>query len=251
LWSAHFAPHALLEIYRPDNAHNNFAQIAGELGIVGFIAFCVVLAAPFTMRAETPDRNPLRAPVIAGVGVYILTWLGGHPLLVPEAAYPFWITLGVATALIARDSIGNAATSLVAFTAAMVLASIPLRVSGKSSDLDFTRVSYGVSARQLMTSRARLFVPGANSRIDIPLRARSASEDAPVEIEVLVDGSAAEMIVLHDRNWRNTPVDLPRDPSRRFHQIDLLIRPHASDSVDPDRSRVEVGKWEIISKPNG
>jgi hypothetical protein len=251
LWSAHFAPPALFKIWRPDNAHNNLAQIAGELGIVGFIAFCVVLAAPFAIRSKTPDRNPLLSPLIAGLGVYILTWLGGHPLLVPEAAYPFWITLGAATALGARDSIENVSPVVVAFAIALLLASIPFRVSTKSSDLDFTKVSYGVSTRQLMISRARLFVPGSESRIDIPLRARSASEDVPVDIEVFVDGSASETIALHDRNWRKAPIDLPRDPSRRFHQIDLLIRPHALDSVDPDRSLVEVGKWEIITKPNG
>ena len=102
-----------------------------------------------------------------------------------------------------------------------------------------------------MTSRARFFVPATESRVEFPLRARSASDNEPVEIDVFVDGSASDTITLTDRNWRRTPIDLSGDSSRRFHQIDLRIRPDTLDNLDPGRSSVEVGKWEIISKPNG
>ena len=37
--SAHFAPPALFKLWRPENAHNNLAQIAGELGLIGLITF--------------------------------------------------------------------------------------------------------------------------------------------------------------------------------------------------------------------
>ena len=250
-WSGQFASPELLVYYQRENAHNNFAQIAGELGIAGFMSFIAVLVVALWRRGWERSDHDVVMPVLLGIAAFILTWLGGHPLLVAEAAYPFWLTLGVAAAFVARDSSANLSAAIVGLAVALLLVSIPFRVSAKSAQLDFTEVTYGLSAKRLMTSRARLFVPSAESRIDIPLRARSASEDVPVEIEVLVDGSASEVIPLHDRNWRNTAIDLPRDPSRRFHQIDLLIRPRASDVVDPDPSLVEVGKWEIISKPNG
>ena len=102
-----------------------------------------------------------------------------------------------------------------------------------------------------MTSRARFFVPGAESRIDIPLRARSASEDVPVEIEVLVDGSASETIALHDRNWRKAP---DRLAARSVPPFSSDRPAHQASRTGYRRSRpslVEVGKWEIISKPNG
>jgi O-Antigen ligase len=251
LWSRHFASPELLFYYQRENAHNNFAQIAGELGLAGLISFVAVLVAALWRRGEERLEYKVATPVLLGLAAFILTWLGGHPLLVAEVAYPFWLTLGIGAAVVARDSKANVSAVIAGVAMALLVVSVPFRVSAKSAELDFTRVTYGVSARQLMTSHVRLFVPGAESRIDIPLRARSASEDVPVEIEVLVDGSASETIALHDRNLRKAPISLPRDPSRRFHQIDLLIRPHALDSVDPDRSLVEVGKWEIISKPNG
>jgi hypothetical protein len=141
--------------------------------------------------------------------------------------------------------------AIVGIAAALLVTSIPLRVWAKSAQLDFSRVSYGVSARQLMTSRSRFFVPAGESRVEFPLRARDASDAEPVEIDVFVNGAASETITLTDRNWRRAPVDLTRDSSRRFHQIDLRIRPDAPDNVDRGRSSVEIGKWEIISKPNG
>ena len=190
-------------------------------------------------------------PLIAGLAAFILTWLGGHPLLIAEVAYPFWIALGLAAASAAGVSRENVSAGIVGLATVLLLVSIPFRVDTKSASLNMTNVTYGVSARQLMTSRARFFVPGSESRIDLPLRARNVSDDTPVEIEVLVDGSVSESITLGDRKWRRSPIDLPRNPSRSFHQIDLRIRPHALDNVDPDRSLVEVGKWEIISKPNG
>jgi len=251
LWSRQFASPEMLLHYQRENAHNNFAQIAGELGIAGLISFVAVLVASLARRGEEQSHHNVAMPVLLGLAVFILTWLGGHPLLVAEAAYPFWLALGVAAAVVARHSNANLSAGIVGLAAALLLVSIPFRVSAKSAQLDFSEVSYGLSAKRLMTSRARFFVSGVESGIDIPLRARSASEDVPVEIEVLVDGFASETIALPDRNWRKAPIALPHDPARRFHRIDLLIRPHAPDTVDPNPSLVEVGRWEIISKPHG
>jgi hypothetical protein len=170
---------------------------------------------------------------------------------VPEVGYPFWIALGVVAACAALNSQVNRSAAIVGIAAALLLVSIPYRVSARSAELDLSRASYGVSDRQLMTSRARFFVPANETRVAFPLRARAASDDEPVEIEVFVDGSISETITLTDRRWHRTPIDLSRDSSRRFHQIDLRISPASLDSIDPDRSSVEVGKWEIISKPNG
>jgi hypothetical protein len=68
-----------------------------------------------------------------------------------------------------------------------------------------------------------------------------------VEIEILVDGSVSETVRLSDRNWRTARIALPAGSGRRFRQIDLRIRPGTLG----DNDAVEVGTWEIISKPNG
>ena len=35
--------------------------------------------------------------MLAGLGAFVLTWLGGHPLLIREPGYAFWLLLGAAT----------------------------------------------------------------------------------------------------------------------------------------------------------
>jgi hypothetical protein len=250
LWSNQYSTAEFFTFYQRENAHNNFAQIAGELGVVGLICFVALLAAALWHRNTDPKAHSARTPALLGAVAFIVTWLGGHPLLVPEVAYPFWLTLGVATALVsaAKWSLPPAA---IGVGLVFLLISIPFRVSVKSAQLDLSRVTYGVSARHLVTSRARFFVQNSGAGINLPLRARNASDDDPVEIDILVDGAASETIRLSDRNWRKTRIDLPHDANHRFRRIDLRVRPSALDAIDPTRSSVELGTWEIISKPNG
>lgn len=91
--SGEFSSPELRSIYPRQNAHNNFAQIAGELGLVGLASFVAVLVLALWPR-QPFDRSA--GPVLAGLAAFIVTWLGGHPLLVPEVAYPFWLTLAIA-----------------------------------------------------------------------------------------------------------------------------------------------------------
>ncbi len=91
--SGDFSSPELRSMYPRQNAHNNFAQIAGELGLVGLAAFTTVL-----VIALWPVRQPSDVwvgPVLGGLAAFIVSWLGGHPLLVPEVAYPFWLTLAI------------------------------------------------------------------------------------------------------------------------------------------------------------
>jgi O-antigen ligase len=93
--SGHYSSPALLAIYPRENAHNNFAQVAGELGLIGFAAFLAVLAICFWLPDRSRRRDPVVAAVVAGLAAFIVSWFGGHPLLVPEVAYPFWLTLAI------------------------------------------------------------------------------------------------------------------------------------------------------------
>jgi hypothetical protein len=251
LWSNHFGTPELFTYYLHENAHNNFAQIAGELGLAGLVSLVAVLLVSFWRRGAEWPRHSVGMPLVVGLATFIVTWVGGHPLLVPEVAYPFWITLGVVAALVTSDSKATLRAGAIAVAVALLVVSIPFRVGVKSARLDLSRVTYGVSEKQLMTSRARFFVPAGESRVEFPLRAHDATDDDPIEIDVFADGAPSGTITLTDRNWRRAPVVLSGPTSRRFHQIDLQIRPGTLDSVDPGRSSVEVGKWEIIAKPNG
>ncbi len=163
-WSRQFAAPEMLSYYARENAHNNFAQIAGELGLVGLSGFLAVLVdLALAPRSSRPVAHIVVVPVLLGLAAFILTWLGGHPLLVPEVAYPFWITLGVVAASSRQiPPKRTCSVGIVGLAVALLLVSIPFRVGAKSAELDLARVSYGVSAKQLMTSRARFFVPAGD-----------------------------------------------------------------------------------------
>jgi hypothetical protein len=123
-------------------------------------------------------------------------------------------------------------------------------VHAKSEAIDFARVSYGLSARQMMASRATFFVPAGTRRVDVPLRSRSSAE-SPLVVDVLVDGGGGETVTLTGRDWHTANVAVPEGASQRFHQIDLRVRPAETPDGEADRGSVEVGNWAIISKPNG
>jgi O-antigen ligase len=94
-WSGHFSSPELLVDYPRENAHNNFAQVAGELGLVGIGAFVTMLAICLWPAIRSHHAPSAVRPVLVGVTAFMISWLGGHPLLVPEVAYPFWLALGV------------------------------------------------------------------------------------------------------------------------------------------------------------
>ena len=254
LWSRHFAAPELLIYYQPENAHNNFAQVAGELGLTGLAAFLVVLCAALRFRSDAEKIWRIRLPVLLGLAAFILTWLGGHPLLVPEVAYPFWITLGAAAALMPVIPASRMANGLIVGALACLFISVPFRVHSWTDRIDFARVQYGLSKGRMTSTRARFFVPAERANVEIPLRARAASDDQPVLVDVFVDDVMTQTVTLTDRNWQRTRVEfgMKSFPSK-FRQLELRIQPAESSetAIDSRRDDIEVGNWEIITKPNG
>ncbi|MEQ1895944.1 MAG: O-antigen ligase family protein [Vicinamibacterales bacterium] len=99
--SPEFMSARLKSFYLYENAHNYLFQQFAELGLVGGVLFLALLATLITgtWRALTVGSNPASAALLTGAVAYLVTCLTGHPLLVPEAAFPFWIALGAAAAV--------------------------------------------------------------------------------------------------------------------------------------------------------
>jgi O-antigen ligase len=123
-----------------ENAHNNFLQVLGELGIAGFVPFVWVLWAVARAVARSWRAGKLPAPAVggaAGLAAFVTTWLAGHPLLIFEVATAFWLVLGAVAALaVAGDAAWPAGRStrrrvwewLAILLAAATIASVPFRV---------------------------------------------------------------------------------------------------------------------------
>jgi len=254
LWSYDFAAPEMLNYYARENAHNNFAQVAGELGLVGLVAFLMVLATAFWRgrHLETSSHSAFM-PLMLGLAAFILTWLGGHPLLIPEVSYPFWIALGIVAGLASTVRPVSRSAGLVAVVFLALLISILPRVERKTDRLDLSTVRFGFSEQQLVSSHGRLFIQGDRLQAALPLRAWGVSHDSPLDVDLFVNEHLTRSFTIADSEWRSERIELPQNGTRRFYQIDLLIKPPAILEDVDSRSRrgLQVGDWEIMPKPNG
>lgn len=113
--SPEFMSAHLRSIYPYENAHNYLLQQFAELGVLGGGLFVLMLAVLVggVWRGLRARPSPEALALLAGVVAYLATCLTGHPLLVPEAAFPFWIALGAAAG---AAGITGAATSPAAWS---------------------------------------------------------------------------------------------------------------------------------------
>jgi hypothetical protein len=232
-----------------ENAHNNFLQIGGELGLAGLAAFVGLLAAAaYRIGAgihALPHDGELTA-LSTGLAVFIATWLTGHPLLVAEVAYPFWILLGVA---VGRADVNASAAAGVGgprgrspwgaraavAAAAIVIGSVPLRTRAEMVALDRSQQRFGFYEPERLQSgeliswtscRAAFFVPAGAREVVLPLRAIHFTAKAPpTHVKVAARGRVLQSIELPRNEWRMVRIALPAAGGNQFERIDLLSEP--------------------------
>jgi len=265
--SGRFMPSSIYWFYFHENAHNNFLQIAGELGVLGLVTFLWLLgaAAVRIVRAlRAQPGAPLLVASAIGAAAFVATWLTSHPLLVAEVAYAFWIVLGVALgqadAVAGDEEPGPSNRSLrraTAIAAVLLLCSVPLRARSAAaveprSDLTFgfydwendNGLPYRWSSR-----RAAFFVPPQARRVDLPLRTMMTyAHYDPVRIDVAVNGRVLDTF-LAKGDWTTVQLRLPPG-ARDFVRIDVITDPpwipaETGASRDVRVLGVEIGRPEI------
>ena len=245
--SERFMGPRLKALFVRENAHNNFLQIAAELGAVGLACFLCLLTAVATsvVRAFRMQVGP--GPLLIGAGggiaAFLLTCLASHPLLTPEIAYPFWIACGFVAALAARRlpaaPVRARRHALIGATLALLLAAmLPGRVDAAvgallSGDRPAGRGMYDWETEPTTGSRFRwtgpratFFVAGHAGAVRLPLRAAHADRGRPVVVELTVGGHRIARLPLLDSRWTHFLLQLPAadgKPSRQ--RIDLIVEP--------------------------
>lgn len=248
--SREFMPEPLKALYVSENAHNYYAQIAAELGLVGISAFVWLLWAGFAAiraNAGSGSARLLGAGTGAGLMAYLLTCAAGHPLLVEPAAYAFWFTFAASVAGFGlSEPAPESAPGVrrwVTVVAVALLAAMPLRVWAVRDSLDLSSVRYGFSVRQvdpdtgdvfrLVASRSTIFVP-VDARMVI-LSLAAAAPDERQEVELRLDGRLANRVRLDGRRWLDVPLMMPaggRD--RRFRRLDIVVLRDSHADADSD-----------------
>jgi O-antigen ligase len=244
-----------------ENAHNNFLQIAGELGIPGGLLFLAVIA--LALRACIRGVGPLRFPLVIGLMAFLLTCLAGHPLLVSHVAYAFWMALGVAAAYGSGDLVAWRRLRLVAIPLVMIfVVSLPFRTAAavRRADVEHTTIGLSLWQREADGSRYRwaggrstFFVPSPADAVGIPLRHGSEGPER-LEVRILLNGREANRILLERSDgWRSVNLPLTPRTSAAFHRIDLEAgEPGAQTPLDAESTNrgglLRVGRPVIRGK---
>jgi O-antigen ligase len=254
--SGRFMPSSIYWFFFHENAHNNFLQIAGELGLAGLAMFVwLIVAAALRLlrglRASSGDR--LLAGALAGLAAFVATWLSGHPLLTPEVAFPFWILAGAAiaradgnrrTPLVpsagagSRSSAaGRSASVLVAAALLLLIASVPMRARRESATLDLSAQTFGFYEWEgdVATGRARwtspsagFFVPANTIEVEIPLRAAfSDRRPKPTIVSIAIDGRVFHRLERSNGDWFTLRLRLPALAVRATQprRLDIITNP--------------------------
>lgn len=241
--SGEFSSPELLAMFpaaRHENAHNNFLQVLSETGVIGLSAFIWLLAAATLAVWRVVRQDPSRALAwggLAGIVAFLLTCLGGHPLLTPEAAYSFWLFLGVAAgggaaAASAADMQRQASARtplLLMLTAALVISSIPFRAAAQRGRADLEHRGIGLTTwstsedglrYRSAVDEATLFVP---ADAGFRFRVRSLAQ-SPVRLELRLDGRVADVVRVDPGQWADVAfVARSERGQSRFSQLHLRV----------------------------
>ncbi|HXI30075.1 MAG TPA: O-antigen ligase family protein [Vicinamibacterales bacterium] len=250
--SGRFMPQSIYWYFFRENAHNNFLQVGGELGLIGLAAFVWLMAAAAVrlvrgVRAGAQDR--LLRGAAGGLAAFVATWLTGHPLLTPEVAFPFWMLAGAAIARADGRVSGNAAPpidtdasrrrraiALVGAAIVLLAASVPLRAARATATMNVLESSFGFYEWEQWPGRSRtrwaspsaaFFVPAETREVVIPVRTMFFDRHPqPVQVRIAIDGRVFERFALTNDAWKDVRLQLPAaSRPAQPRRIDIVTEP--------------------------
>ena len=235
--STSFMPPSLRALYERENAHNQFFQFAGELGVPGLLGLLAVvwLAVLPAMRRPPPGGAGLTAGLVA----FVVTWLGQHPLMEIHVGSAFWVAAGLQRG---RGPAECTATSRKRWLPVVVLvalvATIPVQAVLRARAIDLAGRIVGASPERddpeggprfrSIGRRATIYLPRERRTCTLLLRTRGIRDEAPVLLEI--DGAALGRFGVARGQWRNVEIALPPKPSAglRHFRLDLSWTPPES-----------------------
>ncbi len=266
--------------YGFENAHNFFLQIGGEVGLIGLGLFLVWVGAALVQAARALARTPRDGQLLGaagGVAVFAITCLSGHPLLVGEVAYPFWMLFGLMSALAGstllntggvgdRSAVHQRTTwtrSLIAVAAALAILILgPVTTARGATGPAASQAVDGFHAWERLEDGtpfrwtgeyASLFVPADVTRVEIPVRLPTDGRSVrPMGVQVMAGGFDRGRTMV-DATWAIISLRLPDvAPPERFKRIDIkadrVWQPalYVAGSADMRSVGVQVGEPRLF-----
>jgi O-antigen ligase len=232
--SAEFMPAEVRAIYGNENAHNYFAQQFAELGVVGGVLFvwlaCALVATGW--RAAQPSAGDAAAVgLFAAVTAYLVTCVSGHPLLVPEAALPWWIAAGAAVVGVEHRPWTWSITQRVLVTAACVLLAFGIAREAvafvRTTDVPPESGFHGRETApdgttfRWMTRHAVMYVPDEPGFLQLRLHAPDLPSPRTLAIETSVAGRVVDRHEVPPGEWVTYDVPSRGSAAAPFRRVDL------------------------------
>jgi O-antigen ligase len=235
--------------YGAENAHNFFLQVGGELGVVGLGLFAIALGVALVRAGRALGHSPRDTRLLGmtgGVVAFLITSFTGHPFLISEVVYPFWMVCGLMSALAGSTLLDRAAEAgapplesppawprrAVAAAAAILISSPVLAARSVLSPPESRAVDglYGWETLEDGTrfrwtgEYASVFVPADVTRVEIPVRLPTDGRSIrPMGVEVNISGVSQGRTMV-DARWAVLSLPLPAAvPPSRFKRIDLKV----------------------------
>ncbi|MEQ1573396.1 MAG: O-antigen ligase family protein [Vicinamibacterales bacterium] len=254
--SNEFMPEELRTLYGFENAHNYFAQQAAELGLLGGALFLWFIVAPLKL-AWFSTRTAERAAMglLAGCTGYLVTCVTGHPLLVSEAALPFWIAFGTMTgaSTAVGSGPGGGATQPSEATGhrgqipsdhawrwwtraiapvAVILLAVPVARAARSYTEpampdpqgfgDFEQAADGTRF-QWTTRHGVGYVPAGSGFLLLKMRAPDVPHRRPFVVETEADGRLIDRRELPPGQWVTAEIPVRQRNALPYQRVDLRV----------------------------
>jgi len=251
------------------NAHNQFLEVAAELGLIGGVLFVGMFAAILwrAWKAFRASRDPVLGGAIAGVIAFLITCLAGQPLLYEVVAFPFWMVLGVVLAVgdtapnadSARqpDTGGRLKSRAIAWFLIVLALSIPVRVWQGKDRVNFALADYGFSGwyypsygkpYRLVCEQGTFFTYPRARWLKLPIRRDVEAGRNRLEVEVSLDGRRARTLTLADDEWQTVEFMIPADATRRFRRIDLAVLAPAGVAAQVRVAHPEISEDQTVEQ---
>lgn len=244
------------------DAHNQYLQVLGELGLTGLFGFCALLwvaLSPGLKALASGRASPELSGYVAGCLAFMMVSIGQHPLLIAEASLTFFLLLAVARAD-GVSGVGGAPaagwpwTQVLVAAAVLACLAVPWRAARLAEATDLEGVSHGLSkwnraeGRLWRTSRlpAVFFVSSSARRITLPLRLRAPRGAGAVAIQIRIDDRLVMALQLANEKWMQTTVSVPAGlKAGRFVRLDFRW----AGAIPPKGTHVDIGMAQVESGP--
>jgi hypothetical protein len=233
--------------------------VLAEQGAIGLAAWLLLLGSVLASTLwRLPRASPRDRSLAIGLLAFVVTWLTGHPMLVPEAAFMFWLLIGILAATLPAPGGGGWVwmRRVLAGAAILLVATIPVRTASerRAADLEHRGIALSVWHHEgEMRYREggasfSIYLPADTEGVLVPIRLAPGVLD-PVRLEIRVEETLVNAVTLAGPDWQTLRLRLP-DTGNRFERADFTAVP-TGDGPPAGGVLLHVGRAQPIAPAGG